>query len=221
MDAETRTDDNHDDVEDVVLPREVRDSLFDSQLNARGTGRLFVAQGKSRYINRDKARQVANLESILVIQSHDNEEGVDVPAPLRLSANLESSSLMGRSGTRTSLRMYHPSPSTMHVLWDYYTREVDVLAKILYKPSVEALISDASKDLRTLSPSAEAFLFAIWFAAVTAMPMEECKRVLKESKNTLRERYQNALEQALVHAAWMTTQEVMVLQALLIYIVRS
>jgi len=46
--------------DDVIIPRELRDSSFEARLDLRGTahGRLFTTQGKSRYIDSGKLKQV-------------------------------------------------------------------------------------------------------------------------------------------------------------------
>lgn len=217
---EVRSDGEDD--EDLVIPREMRNSMFEARSDSRQSeqGRLFVGQGgRLRYINSDKAKQVASLESILA-KTNANNEGTSAPyPPCSLYSLGSSSSLFGTTCAKTSLQSYHPSPEVMGVLWDYYVRNIDVLIKILYKPAAEALVMSASTDLKGLSPSVEAFLFAIWFATVTAMSTKECLSLLKEQRNTLLVKYRYALEQALARTGWMTTQEVLVLQALGLYLV--
>jgi len=46
--------------DDVLIPREVRDSLFEARYDSKPStqGRLFTTQGKSRYINSIKVDQV-------------------------------------------------------------------------------------------------------------------------------------------------------------------
>ena len=50
---------NSDD-DDVVVPRELQNTKFEGRFNTNNSdhGRLFVAQGKSRYIDSGKADQV-------------------------------------------------------------------------------------------------------------------------------------------------------------------
>ena len=57
---ESRVDGDED---DVVVPRELRDTKFESRYSAKNSdyGRLFVAQGKSRYIDSGKADQVKSI----------------------------------------------------------------------------------------------------------------------------------------------------------------
>ncbi|KAF2798598.1 hypothetical protein K505DRAFT_99337, partial [Melanomma pulvis-pyrius CBS 109.77] len=215
---EVRSDGEDD--EDLVIPREMRNSIFETRSDSRQSeqGRLFVGQGgKSRYINSDKAKQVASLESILA-KTNASKEETSAPYPPCSLYSLGSSSLFGTTCAKTSLQSYHPSPKVMGVLWEYYVHNIDVLIKITYKPAAEALVLSAAQNLETRSPAVEAFLFAIWFATVTAMSTEECLSLLKEQRNTLLVKYQYALEQALAQTGWMTTQEVLVLQAFSLYL---
>lgn len=107
----------------------------------------------------------------------------------------------------------------MTVLWDYYVRNVDVMVKVLYKPTVENLVKSASKDLGHLDSPAETLLFAIWFATVNTMSSEECNQLHNQEKAPVLQRYRFALEEALAQAEWMTTQDTFVLQALTLHIV--
>ncbi|KAF2475444.1 uncharacterized protein BDR25DRAFT_301108 [Lindgomyces ingoldianus] len=220
---DSRDESRSDDEDDLVIPREMRDSKFEARFDSgpEDHGRLFVAQGKSRYINSDKANQVADLESVLAADSSAKDEGASsqcLPSA-RPKPKLEYSSLLGTSHIMQSLRTYHPPPEVMNTLWKYYVLNVDILVKILYKPTVETFVISASRDLEGLSPSSEVLLFAIWFATITTMPAEECLKLHKEEKSTLLKKYRYALEQALAQAGWMTTQEVVVLQALILFIV--
>ncbi len=107
------------------------------------------------------------------------------------------------------------------MLWDYYVCNVDVLVKILYKPTVESLVMSACTDIELLDASKKCLLFAVLFAAVTTMSKTECLRSLKEERSSVLPRYRQALEQALAQAEWITSQNIEVLQALILFMVSS
>ncbi len=109
----------------------------------------------------------------------------------------------------------------MKILWDYYVCNVDVLVKILYKPTAESLVMSACTDIDSVDASKKCLLFAIWFAAVTTMSKAECLRSLKEERSSALPKYRQALEQALAQAEWMTSQDIEVLQALILFMVSS
>jgi hypothetical protein len=104
----------------------------------------------------------------------------------------------------------------MIALWDFYALNVDAVVKIMYRKSTDKLVKRASASLAEMDPPEEAFLFAIWFAAVSAMSPEECLTLHGEEKPTLVRRYRNAAEHALAQSNWMTTQAYTVLQALIL-----
>jgi hypothetical protein len=65
--VDSRDDENSDDDEvDLVIPREMRDSSFQSRFDCGQSdqGRLFLAQGKMQYIDSHKADRVWILLSL-------------------------------------------------------------------------------------------------------------------------------------------------------------
>jgi hypothetical protein len=86
------------------------------------------------------------------------------------------------TNVKASLRSYHPSPKLSGVLWDYYVRNVDLLVKVFYKPTVEALVMGACSDLKGIDTSTEARLFGIDFATVKNMSAEKCSKLNGEKR---------------------------------------
>ncbi|KAF2730826.1 hypothetical protein EJ04DRAFT_555118 [Polyplosphaeria fusca] len=204
--------------DDAVIPGELTCSIYQERVDPNSRGRLLVASQKSRYINSDKADQIADLEAILVAEKIPSEETTSSSAT-GPSTTFENGLLFGGGHPKRHLKAYHPPPAIMQSLWGYYTRNVDVLIKILYKPSVQVLIESAAKDLKGLGASAEALLFAIWFSTVKTMSNEECLKIHKEERRVVLVKYRYALEQALVQCGWMMTQDIVVLQALMLLMV--
>lgn len=67
----------------------------------------------------------------------------------------------------------------------------------------------------------QALMFAIYFAAVTSLPPDECMIQFGQPKSDLLTRYRYGTEQALVQAHLLTSSEMVTLQALVIYLVRT
>ncbi|KAF4632820.1 hypothetical protein G7Y89_g5305 [Cudoniella acicularis] len=224
-------DHEDDDDEDFLIPREIRDPSFQSRVDGPypNKGRLFVAQGKSRYIDGCKAEQVANFEKVfsnepslgdeegrLPLSSPKSECGVASPNDI-----LDGGFIFGQSNRKRNLRIYYPSTEIVRLLWQYYVENVDILVKILHKPTVEALIMSCLEDPKKIDASTEALLFAIYFSTVTTMSTEECLALHGEERRKVLPRYRYALEQALAQAGLLTTQEVVILQAVILLIVCS
>ncbi|KIM96689.1 hypothetical protein OIDMADRAFT_32616 [Oidiodendron maius Zn] len=217
--------DEDDDCDDLLVPREMRDRFFQSRQDIRQSdeGRLFVSQGKSRYINRLKSNQVATFERVLSAQQ-TGEEG-DLSYTSLSSELLETadpddgfngSSLFNGSNLERDLRHYYPSTEIANLLWQSYVHNVDILVKIIYKPAVEVLIMSHTKDSNGIGASTEALLFAIYFASVTSLSSEECLNIHHEERGLLVRRYRYALEQALAKTGLLTSQEIEVLQAIIL-----
>ncbi|CAG8959742.1 hypothetical protein HYFRA_00001648 [Hymenoscyphus fraxineus] len=109
----------------------------------------------------------------------------------------------------------------MESLWKQYIDNFDILVKILYKPAVESLVMNASKDLGKLNHSTEALLVAIYLASVTTMSAAECREIHGEDRSVLLQRYRLSLEQILTQVGILKFQDVCVLQAFTLLIVCS
>lgn len=97
-----------------------------------------------------------------VLLSHpQHEDAKPAKSKLHISASLDASSLLNASHEQRDLRLYHPPAEIMLLLWDFFLVNVDIMAKVLYKPAVAALIERASRDTSSLSHE-EPLLFAIW-----------------------------------------------------------
>lgn len=103
--------------------------------------------------------------------------------------------------------------------WRIYKENVDPLVKVLHIPSLEPTILAAASHLANLSKSFEALLFAIYYGVTTSLSAEDCLSTLGEERSVLLSRYRFALEQALARANFLTTEEIVVLQALVIFLI--
>jgi hypothetical protein len=108
----------------------------------------------------------------------------------------------------------------MALLWDHYVSNVDILIKILHKPTMEAMIVSSCKAMEEIDAPTEALLFGIYYAAVMTMSTEECVKIHGRERSLLLQRYGCALEHALARARLFTQQSV-VLQAMILLIVSS
>ena len=118
-----------------------------------------------------------------------------------------------------NLRDFHPPNQMRTLLWNIFAQNVDPIVKILHLPSVKDNIFTAYDSLDNLGKPIESLIFAVFFAAVTSMTPNDCREILGEDKKELLVRYRFAAEQALERAGLLTTQEVMVLQAFVIFLV--
>ncbi|KXX75139.1 Cutinase transcription factor 1 beta [Madurella mycetomatis] len=121
-------------------------------------------------------------------------------------------------GSRASVKPSHPSPIQIFQLWQIYISNVNPLLKITHTPTLQAQIISAGANTAKIPEPLEVLMFAIYFSAVTSMSDEEVHSTFDEDKAVLLGRYHNATQQALVNAGFMRSDDLMVLQALLLYL---
>lgn len=119
----------------------------------------------------------------------------------------------------SSLTASHPPPVHIFRLWQVFIDNVNPLTKIMHAPTVQQAILNASGDLDKVSASTEALMFAIYHFAIVSMDDEECQSILGESRPIMLAKYSTATQQALINAKVLRTSNLMVLQALTLYLV--
>ncbi|PHH78734.1 hypothetical protein CDD82_2879 [Ophiocordyceps australis] len=125
----------------------------------------------------------------------------------------------GQRSADVNLKKLHPPPSHITYLWAAYQNHVEPLVKLLYIPSMDVMVQEAKRGPENLSPSNEALLFAIYYAAVTSLEAEEIGTNFGVNKDDLLGRYRFALEQALAQAGFLDTSEIAVVQAFTLFLI--
>lgn len=138
---------------------------------------------------------------------------------LDLGGSHDKNSILISEHSGRELQAYHPTPKTMAVMWNQYVNHVDILFKIVYKPQVDKLISCAVANAGSIDPASHCLLLGIWLASAFTMSPQECLDLHGKPKSVSVQHYRHGLEDALSQARWMTTQEMMVLQAIILYLV--
>lgn len=160
-------DQSEDEEEDAILPRELRDTEFRAQYarSRQERGTLLVGpQGKSRYMNGDKAKKMSYLETVFAMEPRKTPKESEKPASVRRSVFLDAKSLLTAPHNAEDLDRFHPSGEIMLALWHYYRGNVDTMVKVLYRPAVEALVHKAARGTIFANSAAEnPLLFAIWY----------------------------------------------------------
>lgn len=123
------------------------------------------------------------------------------------------------NSTMVNLRVLHPAPSQILTMWQLYEENVEPLVKILHLPSMYTVIANVSCSLDNLNKATEALMFAIYLAVVTSLSVDECRNLLSEDKATALSKYRFATEQALARAGFLNTQERIVLEAFVLFLV--
>lgn len=183
-------------------------------------GRLVVNEGKSRYINNsfwaNLSNEVEDLKGILN-QSSDEDDAVSPESQPQIPG-AHHGFVFGFSSQNVDILSLHPLPSQIPEYWNVYKDRVDPLLKVLHLPTLEPTVLSSASHLPNLSRGFECLLFGIYYAATTSLSSRECLVMLGEEKNVLLARYRFAVEQALARANFLTTEELVVLQAFVIFL---
>ncbi|KAK3338337.1 fungal-specific transcription factor domain-containing protein [Neurospora tetraspora] len=121
-------------------------------------------------------------------------------------------------GSPTSVTNSHPSSFQIFQLWQTYITNVNPLLKLSHTSSLQKQIISAGAKPANIPKPLEVLMFAIYFAAVTSMTAEEVQTEFGEDRTILLAKYHGATQQALVNAGFMRSNEIMTLQAFLLYL---
>ncbi|KND90938.1 putative transcriptional regulatory protein [Tolypocladium ophioglossoides CBS 100239] len=127
--------------------------------------------------------------------------------------------VLGYRSADVNLQKCHPLPSHVTFLWSVYQENVEPLIKVLHVPTTELVLRDARRNSEKLSPSHEALVFAIYFAAVTALEPDEVETNFGANRDDLLAQYRFALEQSLAKANFLDTSDIAVVQAFTIFLI--
>jgi hypothetical protein len=163
--------------------------------------------------------QVEDIKGILN-DSEDEEDDPDYPSPVtsHTSANHQGF-IFGLSSQNVDMLSLHPPPDQIRKYWQQYKENIDPLVKVIHVPSMEPKILEAADHLDRIPRGLEALLFAVYYGTVTSLWDDEARELFGEDKNELLARYRFGVEQALARADFLQTDEYIVLQAFVIFLI--
>ncbi|KAF2720932.1 hypothetical protein K431DRAFT_285401 [Polychaeton citri CBS 116435] len=183
-------------------------------------GRLVINEGKSRYINNsfwaNLSNEVEDLKGILNQSDEDSDD--ESPGQNANVAGAHQGFVFGFASQNVDLLSLHPLPNQIGLYWNMFKENVDPLVKVLHMPSIEPTVLSAASHLNNLSKGFEAILFAIYYGVTTSLTPPDCMSKLGEDRAVLLSRYRFAMEQALARANFLISEEIVVLQAFVIYL---
>jgi hypothetical protein len=113
----------------------------------------------------------------------------------------------------------HPPPERALEFWAVYKENVDQLVKVLHIPTFEPVLLDAIAHPEKVTKSLEPLMFAIYYGAVTSIMPAECMDRWGEDRKTMLTRYRFGLEQGLARANFLYCDEMVILQAFVIFLI--
>ncbi|RKK66537.1 hypothetical protein BFJ69_g15323 [Fusarium oxysporum] len=112
----------------------------------------------------------------------------------------------------------NPMPSQMLFIWQTYVENVDPFIKVLHTPAIENIVKQLKGNFSSCGHNVEALLFAICLAAIASIDEKTVSFNFNTPREQLLQRYQFGTEQALARANFLTTKDITILQALVIYL---
>ena len=115
----------------------------------------------------------------------------------------------------------HPNPIHIFQLWQLYIDNINPLLKITHIPTVQPQVLQAASQLDKAPSNIEALMFGIYLMAITSLEDADVQTRFHAPKKVLIGRYTAAVQQALINASFMRVNDSLVLQAFVLYLVRT
>ncbi|KAG4028690.1 hypothetical protein MFRU_020g01290 [Monilinia fructicola] len=189
----------------------------------QGIGRLVLDSGKSQYVSNpfwaELSQEIAELRAMFDEDEEDSDGDSPIPPQSSITPPDHQSFVMGYSSADVNMKALHPLPSQIPFYWSTFLENVMPLVKLLHIPTMEKVIKEVQHSLDTISKSTEALMFAIYFATITSMSDEEVATNFGVEKDTLIKKYRFGVEQALSRAGFLNTNEIVTVQAFVLFLI--
>ncbi|KAI8944385.1 transcription factor [Xylaria longipes] len=129
-----------------------------------------------------------------------------------------SAAILGYRAVASSLQHLHPSIPQAVALYAAFTDNVAPLVRIFHMPTLTRIYWDAIASVSSLDKITEALLFAIHYSAVVSLAPEACLSILGETRDNALEKFRFAVEQALARSSLLSTQNMTILQAAVLFL---
>lgn len=186
-------------------------------------GSLVLDEGKSRYVASpfwaSITDEVEEIRELLDDQEFDSDSDCPVQPTNVHTEPDHQSFIMGYNSSEVDLKALHPLPSQIPFYWQTFLENVNPLIKLIHVPTMNKVIKEVQSNMDSLSKSTEALMFSIYFATITSMHGEEVRINFGVSKDSLIRQYRFGTEQALARAGFLNTNEIVTVQAFVLFLV--
>lgn len=148
-----------------------------------------------------------------------DDESEDHSSPDSHTTSQHQGFVFGYSSTNVDMLPLHPTLEQARSYWEVFKENVDPLIKVVHVPSFEPTLLDAASHPENIPKSLECLVFAVYYAAVTSIMPDNCQERWGETRASLLQKYRFGVEQALARANFLHCDELVVLQAFVIFLV--
>lgn len=132
----------------------------------------------------------------------------------------DTSDLLLGEYANLSLADVYPEPVHVFRLWQIFLERVNPLVKIIHVPSVQPHVVEAASGTWNVPPNYKPLLFAVFNMGVFAQSDAECRQTLGISREAALKKFSSGVRAALMEVNFMSTYDLVILQALVLYLVR-
>ncbi|KAF2655831.1 hypothetical protein K491DRAFT_598281 [Lophiostoma macrostomum CBS 122681] len=189
----------------VSAPSEPRATIFKPE----------VIQGRSG------TRLVDNsLWSRVALEIDENEENVEEDSANDTSDDLPSDDDFGYvlGDKMPNMSPLHPSAEQIYELWGIFLENVNPLSKVIHVPTLQPAIVKAVNNIAQIPRGFEALMFSIYSTAILTLTDNDCVSRFSEPRSILLRRYISATKIALSRAKFMSSNSIVIMQALLFHL---
>lgn len=160
------------------------------------------------------------VEDIKGILNEESEDELNFPSP-DSSNNMSNMHgyIFAHSSKSVDMLALHPPAEHIPLYWEVFKERVDPLVKVLHIPTIEPTILESRHRLDQIHRGLEVLLFAVYYGAVTSLTNDQARQTFGEDKLELVMRYKFGCEQALARADFLQTDEMVVLQAFVTFLI--
>ena len=115
----------------------------------------------------------------------------------------------------------HPEPRHIFRLWQVFVENVNPLTKILHVPTFQQRIFEVSWNIPSISKPTQAIMFAVYTLAITSLSPSDCLKLFDQNREILLEQYRKSTMESLITAELLSTRDIEVLQAFVLFLVRA
>ena len=121
--------------------------------------------------------------------------------------------------TQVAQEQRHPEPRHIFRLWQIFVENVNPLTKILHVPTFQQRIFEVSWNIPSISKPTQAIMFAVYTLAIGSLSPADCLKLFDQDRDTLFEQYRKSTMQSLIAAELLSTRDIEVLQAFVLFLV--
>ncbi|KAK5998337.1 Aurofusarin cluster transcription factor aurR2 [Cladobotryum mycophilum] len=121
-------------------------------------------------------------------------------------------------GSPVPVTHYHPPPIQILQLWQIYIDNINPLLKITHAPNIQGQIIQATAQLSQTPKNLEALMFGVYLMAITSLDDDDVLKRFGIPKRELLGNYFTAVQQALINASFMRVNDLLTLQAFVLYL---